>query len=102
MIPKRQFSFGLPNGWFQLAYSDELKAGELEKLEYFGRPLVLYRGDDGVAHVLDAHCPHLGAHLGYGGEVAEISVRSPFHHWELDGDGRCSKIPYAKRARQFY
>jgi phenylpropionate dioxygenase-like ring-hydroxylating dioxygenase large terminal subunit len=46
----------------------------------------------------DAYCPHLGAHLGVGGEIVGEVIRCPFHHWEFDaGSGRCTKIPYAKR-----
>ena len=51
-----------PNGWFRVAYSADLAVGDLRALHYFGRDLVLFRGEDGRAHVLDAHCAHLGAH----------------------------------------
>lgn len=92
-----RFPFPLPNGWFQVAYSDELPAGTLHRLHYFDRELVAFRGEDGRAHVLDAHCPHLGAHLGHGGKVVGNAIQCPFHHWQFDGDGRCAHIPYAKR-----
>jgi phenylpropionate dioxygenase-like ring-hydroxylating dioxygenase large terminal subunit len=94
---KREFPFGLPNGWFQAAYSDEVAVGQLVTLEYFGTELVLFRGDDGRARIFDAFCPHLGAHLGFGGRVVGNGVRCPFHAWEFDGEGRCARIPYAKR-----
>src|SRR5262249_44680373 len=58
-----------PDGWFQVAYADELAPGDVVPLRYFGRDLVLYRTQDGAPHVLDAHCPHMGAHLGYGGSA---------------------------------
>ena len=85
------------NGWFRMAYSDEVAAGQLKSLHYFGRDLVLFRDEDGLAHVLDAHCPHLGAHLGVGGKVEGRGIRCPFHAWLWDGEGRCIDIPYAKR-----
>jgi len=94
---QREFSFPLPNGWFQVAYSDELAVGQLERLSYFGTELILFRGQDGRARVLDAYCPHLGAHIGYGGQVVGNAVRCPFHAWEYDGSGCCTRIPYAKR-----
>jgi phenylpropionate dioxygenase-like ring-hydroxylating dioxygenase large terminal subunit len=94
---KREFPFGMPNGWFQVAYSDEIAPGQLQKLEYFGTDLVLFRGEDGQARVLDAYCPHLGANLGFGGTVVGNGVRCPFHAWEFGGDGHCTKVPYAKR-----
>ena len=61
-----RFPFGIPNCWFHVSYSDELKLGEVKPVHYFGRDLVLFRGEDGKAVCLDAYCPHLGAHLGVG------------------------------------
>ena len=86
-----------PNGWFRVAYSADLEVGAVKPLHYFGRDLVLFRGEDGAANVLDAHCAHLGAHLGHGGCVKGDGIRCPFHHWVWDGAGHCSEIPYAKR-----
>lgn len=89
---------GYPRGWFIVAWSTDLEAGGVKPLKYFGQHLVLFRGDSGEASVMDAYCPHLGAHLGHGGTVAGDSVRCPFHAWEFDGTGTCTKIPYSKRA----
>jgi nitrite reductase/ring-hydroxylating ferredoxin subunit len=93
-----RFPFPLfPNGWFQIAYGDELAIGQVEPIHYFGKDLVLFRGEDGEVHVFNAFCPHLGAHLGHGGCVEGTSIRCPFHGWRFDADGRCDDIPYAKR-----
>lgn len=86
-----------PNGWFQVAYSDELVPGQVQPLQYFGKDLVLFRGEDGAAHVLDAYCPHLGAHLGHGGKVVGDTLQCPFHAWRFDGSGACVGVPYASR-----
>lgn len=86
------------NGWFRVAYSQDLAAGEVLPLRYFGRELVLLRGDDGRAHVLDAFCPHLGAHLGFGGRLEQGALRCPFHGWRFDpSSGDCVEVPYAKK-----
>ena len=50
-----------PDGWFQVAYSDDVGPGQVVPLSYFGRELVLFRDESQNAHVLDAYCPHLGA-----------------------------------------
>ncbi|MFZ4739264.1 MAG: Rieske 2Fe-2S domain-containing protein [Bradymonadia bacterium] len=84
-----------PDGWFQVGYSQELAPGAVVPLKYFGRDLVMYRGEGGAVHVLDAHCPHLGAHLGHGGRVAGDEIECPFHAWRFTGDGKCAHIPYA-------
>jgi phenylpropionate dioxygenase-like ring-hydroxylating dioxygenase large terminal subunit len=86
-----------PNGWFRVAYSHELAACEVRPLHCLGRDLVLYRDADGEAHVLDAFCRHLGAHLGHGGKVEGKALRCPFHAWLWGGDGACLEIPYARR-----
>jgi phenylpropionate dioxygenase-like ring-hydroxylating dioxygenase large terminal subunit len=94
----RRFPFPpFANGWFQVAYSDELTSGQVLPLSYFGRELVAFRGSDGKAAVLDAFCPHLGAHLGYGGKVQGDSIVCPFHAWRFDGCGGCVDVPYAKK-----
>lgn len=86
-----------PNGWFRVAYSNELGTGEVRALSYFGAEQVLFRSEDGVARLFDAFCPHLGAHLGVGGTVVRDGLRCPFHGWEFDGAGRCVSVPYARR-----
>jgi 3-ketosteroid 9alpha-monooxygenase subunit A len=93
----RHFPFPLPNGWFTVALSDELAPGEVKAVRYFDRELVLFRTETGQAHVFDAHCPHLGAHLGFGGRVVGETIRCPFHAWRFDGRGTCVEIPYAKK-----
>src|SRR5918997_821796 len=50
---------------------------------------------DGAPRTMDAHCPHLGAHLAVGGRVEDGCIRCPFHGWRFDGgSGECVEIPY--------
>ncbi len=86
-----------PTGWFQIAWSHELEPGAVKPIVSFGKDLVLFRTEEGQASVLDAHCPHLGAHLGYGGAVEGNGIVCPFHAWKFDGQGECVDIPYAKK-----
>ncbi len=85
-----------PNGWFQIAVSSEIAPGELKTIKYFGRELVLFRTQEGKAHVLDAYCPHLGAHLGLG-KVVENTIECRFHRWRYNGDGTVAHVPDATR-----
>ena len=88
----------LPNGWFALAWSKELGEGDVKPVQYFGEELVLFRTRSGQARVVDAFCPHLGAHLGHGGRVIGETIRCPFHGWQYDGQsGACTTIPYCER-----
>jgi phenylpropionate dioxygenase-like ring-hydroxylating dioxygenase large terminal subunit len=87
-----------PIGWFRIAYARELGPNAVLRRHYFGRELVAFRTASGAACVADAHCPHLGAHLGVGGTVVGERIRCPFHQWEFDAaTGECAAIPYAKR-----
>jgi nitrite reductase/ring-hydroxylating ferredoxin subunit len=83
-----------PIGWFQVGFADQLKAGEVSPFRAMGRDFVLWRGEDGEPHLMDAHCAHLGAHIGHGGVVVGNCIRCPFHAWEYGADGRCVKVPY--------
>jgi phenylpropionate dioxygenase-like ring-hydroxylating dioxygenase large terminal subunit len=87
-----------PVGWFSVGPAAGLSPGEVRPVRRHGRDLVLWRDADGAAHVLDAYCVHLGAHLGYGGRVIGGTLRCPFHAWRYDGDGRCAEIPYSDRS----
>lgn len=85
---------GFPFGWYRAAFSEDLPAGSVLPLHFLNRELVAWRGEDGAAHVVDAHCPHLGAHLGYGGRVEGCRIVCPFHWWEFDADGANALVPY--------
>lgn len=83
-----------PTGWFQIGWSAEIAPGETRALRYFGRDLVAFRTDRGRLSVMDAHCKHLGAHLGKRGKVKGDCVICPYHGWAWDADGNNTNIPY--------
>lgn len=78
----------VPNGWYAVLLSHELRATPVP-LRVFDRDLVAFRDRNGCAVVLDAYCPHLGAHLGYGGCVVDGAIQCPFHAWRFDREGHC-------------
>lgn len=92
-----RFPFPFPDGWFRVGFEAELAPSTAQPLRYFGRDLVLVVFEDGTAQVYDAHCPHLGAHLGHGGVVEEGTLRCPFHGWRFSREGACVAIDYADR-----
>lgn len=78
-----------PYGWFAPLRAHEVRAGAPTSFEFMGRSLVAFRDGAGTVRVLDAVCPHFGAHLGDGGEVRDGCIRCPYHKLDFDGDGRC-------------
>ena len=86
-----------PTGWFQIGWSADLPPGGVKPLRYFGHELVAFRSQCGQLAVLDAHCRHLGAHLGYDSRVQGDCVVCPYHGWEWDGRGANTRIPYQEQ-----
>ncbi|MDB5366245.1 MAG: Rieske (2Fe-2S) domain protein [Rhodospirillales bacterium] len=74
--------------WFPICLSSDVKTGEVKGYEFLGGRIVAFRGEDGIAQVLSAFCPHMGADLRTG-NVMGNTLRCAFHHWKYDGDGRC-------------
>jgi len=83
-------------GWHCLGLAEEYKDGKPHTVNAFGTRLVVYQGGDGEIHILDAHCPHMGADLSRG-QVQGDSIQCPFHAWRWGPDGRCNHIPYSRR-----
>src|SRR5262245_31572478 len=86
-----------PNGWYQVAWSTEVKHNTVVPLHCLGLDVVLMRTSHGKTHVLEAHCPHLGAHLGVGGRIEDNGLVCPFHGWRFASDGQCISLPYASK-----
>lgn len=83
-----------PAGWYAVAFSDDLQPGSLESMTFCGREIVVFRTTSGRAVAMAAHCPHLGAHLGVGGQVEGETVRCPFHGFCFDETGACVSTGY--------
>ena len=83
-----------PFAWYRAAHAEEVAAGEVRPIRYLTRDLIVWREQGGTPHVMDAYCPHLGAHLGVGGRVDGCELVCPFHWWQFDGQGRNTSIPY--------
>jgi len=83
-----------PNGWYVLAISKELKPNEILTKTFMGEQIVIFRTESGKVAVMDAFCPHLGAHLGFGGKIVGENIKCPFHYFEFDVTGACVKTGY--------
>lgn len=76
-------------GWFAALRSAEVGHERPTSFRFMGHDLVAFRDASGAVSVLDAVCPHFGAHLGHGGTVERGCLRCPFHGLEFDGAGHC-------------
>eukprot|EP00884_Botryococcus_braunii_P008354 jgi/Botrbrau1/1751/Bobra.0217s0009.1 len=78
--------------WFPAEFSSRLPAGQMVRLELFEEPWVLFRDSQGKACCIRDECAHRACPLS-AGTVVEGCVRCPYHGWEYDGEGSCTKIP---------
>ncbi len=89
-----------PRSWWNIAWSGDVKPGRVIPHKILERDIVLWREDNGTLHCQAAHCPHLGSHLGYGGEVMGDTVKCPFHGWRYAGDGLLAAQPGQDKLRE--
>jgi nitrite reductase/ring-hydroxylating ferredoxin subunit len=90
----------LPAGWFQVGWSHELDRGDVRPLRFCGEDLVLCRYDSGEIGLFDAYCPHMGAHIGYGGTTDGETLVCPYHGWRFDRGGCNTHVPYSDRVNR--
>lgn len=83
-------------GWHCLGLADSFRDGATHGIDAFGTRLVVFADTNGSVHVLNGFCPHMGGDLS-AGAVKGDEVACPFHDWRWAGNGRCTRIPYAKR-----
>ena len=79
------------NAWWVAAFADEVGREPMARW-LLGRPVVLYRREDGRVAALDDRCPHRWAPLSQGKLVGD-EIQCPYHGYQFDGDGRCTRIP---------
>lgn len=106
MATTAEYGFGpyqFPRGWFMIAGSEEASTTP-KAVRFFGTDMVLYRGQSGKVHLIEAYCPHMGAHIARspkssivrdGEQVTGDSIRCPFHGWRFNAEGQCDHIPYS-------
>ncbi len=79
------------NFWYWAAKSDELGETLLHR-RMLGQDFVLFRDSRGAAHCLSDVCVHRGGSLVHGKRKGDC-VECPYHGWQFNGDGVCTRIP---------
>jgi renierapurpurin 18,18'-hydroxylase len=87
-----------PDHWYPLARSKDVVRGKTLPVSFAGTPIVLVRGEDGVAFALENRCAHrqVPLHLGV---VQGERLQCTYHCWTYDRTGRCVNVPYLDRER---
>jgi len=81
----------LINNWYVAATSDEVK-DKPHRTRMLGADFLLFRTGDGTLNCLSDVCCHRGGAL-HRGEIVGGCIACPYHGWEFDGAGTCTKIP---------
>ena len=87
----------IPNQWYAVLSSDEVRPGQVVAARRFGEDLVFMRNEDGKPGCMASLCAHRGASLGKGC-VKDGNIQCPFHGIEYDIHGKCVHIPSEGRA----
>lgn len=66
----------------------------MHRSRIMGQDVVVYRTRSGLVRAINPFCPHLGAHLGYGGRVEGDAIVCPFHGFAFGPDGSCIATGY--------
>lgn len=81
----------LINNWYVAARTHEI--GETPfKSRMLGLDFVLFRDSTGKINCMSDMCCHRGGAL-HRGEVKGDCIACPYHGWEFNGGGACTKIP---------
>jgi phenylpropionate dioxygenase-like ring-hydroxylating dioxygenase large terminal subunit len=82
----------IPNQWYVILESKEVKPGKPIGLTRFGDKLVAWRDAHGKLSVMRDRCPHRGVALSVG-DIRGDCLECPFHGFQFDASGRCTLIP---------
>ena len=82
----------LARAWYVVGRSASLARGTVIGVDVGPQRLAVWRTAQGVVHAVDGFCAHMGTDLAIG-RVCGEHLRCFFHHWTIDGLGRCIAAP---------
>jgi phenylpropionate dioxygenase-like ring-hydroxylating dioxygenase large terminal subunit len=91
MYPFKEGQFAVRNGWYVLAFAEDLGPNLLSRW-LLNEPVVLFRRQDGEPVALSGLCPHRFYPLGKSKLQADV-ITCSYHGFAFDADGRCVNIP---------
>lgn len=82
----------IPNQWYAVLESEEVKPGKPVGVARMGEKLVFWRDTQGRVNCLHDLCPHRGAALSRGAVEGDL-IACPFHGFQYDATGQCRLAP---------
>ncbi|MBN9364706.1 MULTISPECIES: Rieske 2Fe-2S domain-containing protein [unclassified Devosia] len=78
--------------WIPIALGRDVPDGVTRAVIVDGREVMIWRGEDGVAHVWEDRCPHRGMRLSLG-FVRSNALNCLYHGWQYGAGANCLRIP---------
>lgn len=85
-----------PSGWYYVCDSGDIPVGGIKPFTIASTEIMVFRGENGKAAIMDPFCPHKGASIPHGGKVVGNCAVCPFHEWPINQLGDIEDIPYSK------
>ena len=82
----------IPNQWYAILESGEVKKGKPIGITRMGEKLVAWRNSQGELAVMLDKCPHRGVAFSVGKLIGDC-IQCPFHGFEYDTSGKCTLVP---------
>lgn len=82
----------IPNQWYAVLESSEVKAGKPAGFKRLGEDLVFWRDAQGKIAVMRDLCPHRLAKLSPG-KIVDGNIQCHFHGFQFDRSGACQLVP---------
>jgi phenylpropionate dioxygenase-like ring-hydroxylating dioxygenase large terminal subunit len=89
-----------PDYWYAVEYDTRVPAGRVVEVKFWGRPIAVFRGADGVLRALENRCAHRHVKLSIG-QVTGCTLTCAYHGWSYDAQGCLVAVPHELFGRQF-
>jgi renierapurpurin 18,18'-hydroxylase len=87
-----------PDYWYPVAWSDEVKRGQVVASSFAGEPIAIVRPQTGELYALEDRCAHRQVPLSKG-TVKDCRLHCCYHGWSYDASGKCVDVPYLGKGK---
>lgn len=82
----------IPNQWYAILESEEVKVGKPNAFRRMGEQLVVWRDKDNQPVIMRDRCPHRRSELSPG-KIVDGNIECFFHGFRYGPDGACTFVP---------